>query len=220
MTARRGRRPPLVAVDGALLGELVGVLGRALVEGKRRPLGRLAAREGLAADEALAELAAFPAGACPAADPAVGLALARCRAGAGCPVEDECALVAGGRGPAGSRTAALVRGMVEGWILELPAAPVAVLADLLDPLRALLERSGRVGPDAPPRARTSIALVEMAVSRGGIAAATGPFLLATEAEQVAAHVPPGAGRGDRELAPVEAWLRHVASREAALVELP
>ena len=219
MTALRGRRPRLVAVDGALLAELTLVLGRALTEGKRRPLGRLAAREGVSADEALAELAAFPAGACAAADPAVGLAAGRCTAGAGCPVEDECALVAGGRGPSGSRTAALVRGMVEAWILGLPPAPVAGLAELLDPVRALLERSGRVGPDAPPRARTSVALLEMAVSRGGLAAATGPFLLAAEAEQVAAHVPPGSGRGDPALAPIEAWLRHVASREAALVEL-
>ncbi len=219
MRAGRNRRGRLVAVEGALFGELVEVLGRALVEGRRRPLARLAAREGVGAEEALAELSAFPAGACPAADPAVGLAVARCTAGRGCPVQGECSLVAGDRHPADSRTASLVRDLLGRWAAGRPASPVDTVAGLLPPVRGLLERSGRAGPGAPPRARTSLALLEMAISRGGIAGATGPFLLAGEAEQMAAHVPPGAGRGDPSLAPVEAWLRRVVSGEDALVEL-
>jgi len=214
-----GRRGGLVAIEGGLLDELLEVLARALVEGKRRPLGRLAAREGVAGEEALAELAAFPAGACPAADDAVGLAAGRCAAGEGCPVEEECALVAGGRRPGSSRTASLVRELLRRRAIDL-APPVASLRELLPPVRALVERSGRAGPEAPPRARTSIALLEMAVAREGIVGVTGPFLRAGEAEQVAAHVPPGSGRGDPDLAPVEAFLRLVACREAAIVEFP
>jgi hypothetical protein len=36
---------------------------------------------------------------------------------------------------------------------------------------------------------------------------------------VAAHVPPASGRGDRDLARVEAWLRRATAHDAALVEL-
>jgi len=213
----------LQAVDGARWRELLAALDAALAKGRRRELSQLAACADVAADEALRELAAFPARSCSAVEAGVGLARARCRARAGCPVSEECPLVAR-RGPEGLASSApgrLVAALARKWRRDdQPAPPVSGLAELAERVPALLERSGRVPPGSPPRARTSIAVLDLALGRGGPFGATGPFLGAAEVEQVAAFVPPGSGRGAAGLAETEAWLRWAASAEVALVELP
>jgi hypothetical protein len=211
----------LVPVDGRLLDELLTVLDEAFAEGNRRALGRLAAREGLAADDAVEEVGAFPRGACSALEPGFGLRPSLCTAGRGCPVEEECPFVRG-EGPARipqAATAQLFRELTGRWRRSLPPAPVAGLGALVRPLSRLLERSGRVDADSPPRARTSLALIEMAVRRGGPLGAVTALLTAGELEQVAAFVPPGAGRGDPPLHEVEMWLRQATLAEAGLVEV-
>jgi len=210
------------AVDGALWQELMTVLDDALSGERRRALVRLAEREETAGDEAARELAAFPARSCEALAPGVGLAPERCTAGRGCPVADECPLVRDGGAGAIRRSALaqLVAALVERWRRPLVAAPFPSLAELPALVEQLLARSGRIGPDSAPRSRTATTVLDVAIHRGGPLGATGPFLLALELEQVAAFVPPGAGRGDGRLGPVEAWLRRAVAGEVALLDQP
>lgn len=211
----------LAAVDGALWGELLTVLDAALQDGRRRPLLRLADREETPAEEAARELAPFPGSSCAALEYGVGLAPAHCIAGRGCPVEDECPLVHGEGAPGIGRSALgqLVATLAGRWRRPLAPAPATALADLAPFLEQLLARSGRTGPDSPPRSRTSVAVLDLALRRGGPLGATGPFLTSAELEQVAAFLPPGSGRGDPRLAPVEAWIRRAVCAEVALVDL-
>ncbi len=215
----------VVGVDRQLWGELLAVLAEALRENSRRPLARLADREGVTPDEALRDLAALPVRSCSAVDPSPNgtLRVASCTAGRGCPVEDECPLV---RGAAAGRASIVTSGpaqlvgvLVRRWIRPLPDAPFATLAEFGPLVDRLLERSGRAGHDAAPRARTAHAVIDVSLHRGGPFGATGPYLTAAELEQVAAFVPPGSGRGDALLHPAEAWLRRAVSAEVALVDL-
>jgi hypothetical protein len=207
-------------VDGALWQELLAVLDGALHDGRRRALVRLAEREQISAEEAGLELAAFPARSCAALERGVGLTPARCVADQGCPVREECPFVQG-QGPAAigrSALAHLVGALAHRWRKPLPAAPFATLAELPALVRQLLERSGRIRTDSPPRARTALAVADLALRRGGPVGASGAFLTAAELEQVAAFLPPGSGRGDPRLAPVESWIRRAVSAEVALVD--
>jgi hypothetical protein len=104
------------------------------------------------------------------------------------------------------------------WRKSLPAAPFATLAELPLLMQQLLERSGRLHADSPPRVRTALTVVDLSLRRGGPVGATGPFLTGAELEQVAAFLPPGSGRGDARLGPVEAWIRRAVSAEVALVD--
>lgn len=208
-------------VEGAPWKELVDLLGAALAEGKRRGLLRFAAQQGLEEDEVRRELAAFPGGACAAVDPLFGISVGRCLAGSGCPVLDECPLVTSD--PAQMRRSAigsLVCRAVECWVPEeFPECPLLTLGAFRAPLERMLARCGLDIREGPPRARASLALVDLAVGRGGPPGVEGGFLSAEEAEQLAAFLPPGSGRGDPALAPVEAWLRRVATEEGAIVQL-
>lgn len=209
----------MIAVDRQLWQELLVVLDEAL-EGSRRPLARMAEREGVAPDEALRDLAALPARACAAVEKGSILRAAACRAGAGCPVEDECPLVRGGGRDAIQRSgpAHLVRVLVQRWTRPLPPAPFAGMPEFARMVDRLVQHSGRVGPNSPPRARTANAVLDLALRRGGPFAATGPFLTGPELEQVAAFVPPGSARGDALLVPPEAWLRRAVSAEVAVID--
>lgn len=209
----------IVAVDGALLSELLSIATQAL-RGKRRLLGRLAAREGIDSHDALEELGAFPDSACTALDDSAGLRPALCTAGRGCAVADECSLATSGdsRLIALSATASLVRRLALSWSRPFESSPVRSLSDLAYPVAQLLERSGCAGQDTPPRARTSLALIDMAARRGGPLGALDAFLTQQEVEQVAAFIPPGSGRGDDALLRIEGWLRRAATLEVALVE--
>jgi hypothetical protein len=217
--SRRG--PVAVPVAGAAWQALLDALDAALGDGRRQAVARLAEHEELDAGEALRELAAFPARRCGAREPRLGVDPARCTARAGCPVGDECPLARGGdpRAIARSHTARFVAALARRRTLAAPEGVALPFDALAGALAALLERSGRCGPGAPPRARTALAVAELARRRGGPFGATGPFLAPAELEQVAAHVPPGSGRGDRELERVEAWLRRATAHDAALVEL-
>lgn len=129
----------------------------------------------------------------------------------------ELATLPAGAAAAGPAVTALVRALAERWLRPLPAAPFVDLAGLAAPLEDLLERAGR--PGDPGRARTAPDVLRAALARGGPLGATGAYLTGPELEQVAAFVPPGSGRGDPRLAPVEAWIRRAVSHEAAVVEL-
>jgi hypothetical protein len=217
MTKARGPN----AVDRRLWEELLAALDEALHEQRRRPLARIAEREEQEADEALREVAAFPSRSCAALERGAGLRAESCLAGAGCVVEDECPLIHG-RGSAGIRGSALgllVAALVARWRRPLPPAPAHSLADLRPLVEMLLARSGRVTAESPPRARTALLVLDVAVRRGGPLGATGPFLTGQELEQVAAFVPPGSGAGDARLGPVEAWIRKAVAAEAALVDV-
>lgn len=216
------RAPVVVAVAGAPWQALLDAVDSAVVGGRRQAIARLAEQEEVDAGEALRELAAFPGRRCAAREPRLGVDPARCTARAGCPVGEECPLARGGdpRAIARSHAARFVAALARRRALPAPERVGLGFDALVEALVALLERSGRCGPGAPPRARTALAVVELARRRGGPFGATGPFLAVDELDQVAAHVPPGSGRGDRELALVEAWLRRAAAHEAALVELP
>ena len=213
--------PVTVAVAGASWQALLEALDAAVIEGRRQAIARLAEQEELDAGEALRELAAFPAPRCAAREPRIGVAPARCTAGTGCPVAEECPFAR--RGDPGaiprSHTARFIAALARRRVVPASEATALSFDALGEALAALLDRSGRCGPDAPPRARTALAVADLARRRGGPFGATGPFLAAAELEQVAAHVPPGSGRGDRDLAPVEAWLRRATAHDAALVEL-
>ncbi len=210
------------AVDGAAWQELLTVLDDALHGGRRRALLRLAEREETAAEEAARELAAFPGRSCAALERGVGLAPGRCLAGRGCPVEIECPFVRGSDARAIARSAlsSLVAALVVRWRRPLPSAPVASLDEFPPLIERLLLQSARIEPGSPRRVRTSLAVVDVAIRRGGPLGATGPFLTSGELEQVAAFVPPGSGRADQQLAPAEAWIRRAVCAEVALVDLP
>jgi hypothetical protein len=215
------RDPVTAAVAGAPWQALLHALDAAVGNGRRQAIARLAAEKEIDAGEALRELAAFPAGRCAAREPRLGVVPARCTAGAGCPVAESCPLARGGNPGAivRSHTARFVAALARRCALPAPEAVALPFDALGEALAALLERSGRCGPDAPPRARTALVVADLARRRGGPLGATGPFLAVAELEQVAAHVPPGSGRGDRDLARVEAWLRRATAHDAALVEL-
>lgn len=207
------------AVDGQLWQELLAALDAAVCDGSRRPLGRLAEREGLPVHDALQELEAFPARSCAALERGAALRPVACTANRGCPVARECPLVRGGAaGIAASAVASFVGTCAERWTKALPPAPFRDLEELLPAVERLLERSGRTGPDTPPRARTARSVVAVAIRRGGPVGATGPFLSLAELEQVAAFTPPGSGRGDPALGPVETFLRRAVCAEVALVD--
>ncbi|UCF66633.1 MAG: hypothetical protein JSV80_12685 [Acidobacteriota bacterium] len=212
--------PELVPIDGAVWSEMLDALTKAIGGGRKRRLLRLAEREHLEVDDAARELAAFPAAACVALHESIGLSPSRCLAGRGCRVEDECSLVSlGHRSVAGSALAGLVRALVRRRRRSLPAAPLPTLSHWARPIRELLERSGTFGADAPPPACVPLALIDRALQRGGPLAATGAFLTKAEMEQLAAFVPPGSGRGDDALSPIEGWLRRAVLEEVALVEM-
>ena len=215
------RAPVTVAVAGAAWQALLDALDAAVGDGRRQAIVRLAEQEETDAGEALRELAAFPGRRCAAREPRLGIGPARCTAGTGCPVAEACPLARGGdpAAIARSHTARFVAALARRRALPAPERVEFGFDALAEALASLLERSGRCGPGAPPRARTALAVVDLARRRGGPFGATGPFLAAAELEQVAAHVPPGSGRGDRDLALVEAWLRRATALDAALVEL-
>ncbi len=214
------RSPVTLPVAGAPWQALLEALDAAVSGGQRRRVARLAEQAELDAGEALRELAAFPARSCAAREPQVGVNPDRCSAGTDCPVAGECPLACGGSpgAIARSHTARFVATLADRAVLSAPEGVALPFVALETALSALVERSGRAAA-APPRARTGLAVTALARRRGGPFGATGPFLVAAELEQVAAHVPPGSGRGDRELALVEAWLRRATAYDAALVEL-
>ena len=215
-----GEAGGLLALEGRLLDELLEVLGDA-ADGRRRILARLAAREGLDAGSALEELGALPVAQCSARDDEAVLRPADCTAGGGCIVDSECPLVheGGAQAIARSATASLLRAFVRHWARERPPAPVEHLADLERPIAAMLAASARVGEEAPPRARTSLMVLALAARRGGPFGAFRAYLRQGEFERLAAHLPPGSGRGMPELRSVEAWIRRLTLLECALVEL-
>jgi hypothetical protein len=214
------RRSRVVTIEGPVWDGLLVALADAVTRGDQRELAERLG--GLETEETpLQDLSALPVRSCSAVDEEAVLSVSRCTAGRGCPVQDECPLVRDEPGDMGRSdlSRALARA-VDAAGQPVPATVAAELARLREGVEQLLRASGRVGPDSPPRARTSIAVLDMAVRRGGVAAATGPFLRAGELEQVAAFVPPGSGRADTALAELEAWLRRTVCDENALVELP
>lgn len=214
------RRPSLVAIEGCAFDEALEVLAGALIDGRRRGLLRLAAREDLEEDELRRELVAFSGLACPAFEAGVGLVASRCH-GDACPLIGECPLVR--EGPEDLHRSAigrLIATLVDRWRRPgIEPCPCPGFDSLAPALESMLEGAGIHAATAPPRARTSLALVDLARQRGVLPGPVGPFLRAGEFEQLAAFVPPGSTRDNPGLAPVEAWLRRVAAEEAAVVEL-
>ncbi|MDQ7007759.1 MAG: hypothetical protein Q9Q40_11040 [Acidobacteriota bacterium] len=209
----------LVAIDGCAFDELLEGLAGAFVDGRRRVLLRLAGREGFEEEELRRELVAFSGLECPAREPDVGLVVSRCR-GAACALFGECPLVREGPGDLHDcATGRLVASLVERWRRNVDPCPCPGFDDLASAVESMLEGVGIHAASAPPRARTSLALVDLARQRGSLPGLAGPFLRVGEFEQLAAFMPPGATRDHPGLAPVEAWLRRVASEEAAVVEL-
>jgi hypothetical protein len=209
----------IVAIEGALFAELVKVLDGAL-RGKRRALARLAAREGVEPGNALEELGAFPSSSCAALEEGAGLRPALCTAGVTCPVADECPLVdeSGAESLGSSDLASLVASLLRCGLRPMPPCPLEELGAFRAPIEELLARSPRVAADGPPRARTSLTLLDLAGRRGGLVGAAKVFLAPGEVESVAAFVPPGSSRGEPRLVAVESWLRRAAIAEVALVE--
>lgn len=213
MTARS---PRLSAVEGRVWNDLLEALITALARGRPRPLRRLIEDAGLQAVLVERELAAFPGGACAARSDLLGLDMGRCLAGKGCPVEKECPFPGSG---VGSHLGRALSSLARGGIVPLVcSSPLNTLSDLRRDLAELLLDHPRLAGAAGPRARTSLALLDRALARGGPLGATGPFLPAPELEQIAAFLPPGSGRRKPEKAAAEAWLRRVASAGAAVVE--
>jgi hypothetical protein len=210
----------LVIVDGQAWDSLLSTLADAVSKGETRGLReRLAGLE--AAEEALQDLAALPVRACSAVDGEGLLRPGSCTAGHGCPVEPECPLVRSDPAEMGSSALGLaVTAAIESAGTAAENAPVDGLDRLRGGIEALLRASRRMGPESPPRARTSLTVLDMALGRGGVVGVTGPYLTAAELERVAAFVPPGSGQGEPELAEVEAWLRKTVCRESALLEIP
>jgi hypothetical protein len=210
----------LVAVEGQAWDGLLSVLADAVQRGDTRGLGqRLAGLD--AGEEALQDLAALPVRACSAIGGEGLLRAGNCSAGRGCPVQEECPLVRGdpsemGRSALGRALGAAVDA------LRRPGEdpPVADLEELRGWVEQLLRASGRVAPDSPPRARTSVTVLDMSLGRGGVAGVTGSYLRSGELEQVAAFVPPGSGQQEEGLAEIEAWLRRSVCLESALLEIP
>jgi hypothetical protein len=213
------RRSRVVVIEGPVWDGLIAALSDAVTRGDQRELAdRL---DGLETEGTpLQELSALPVRSCSAVDEETVLSVDRCTAGRGCPVQDECPLVRDEPDDMGRSDLSRALGRaVDAAGRPVPAAVADELARLRGGVERLLRASGRVGADSPPRARTSIAVLDMALRRGGVAAATGPFLRAGELEQVAAFVPPGSGRADAALADLEAWLRRTVCDESALVEI-
>lgn len=212
----------ILGLAGGLFEEWIKALEEAVQRRGSRLLSRLARREGVAAEEALREISAFPSRDCSAWVEGAILASARCSAGKGCPVEMKCPWALEG-GAAAIRRCRLGQ-FIEQFLLRkkqtLPAPPFSGLAALIPEARALLERSGKAGPKSPERVRTAPAVLEKVVLRGGILGVTGPFLTLAELELVAAFIPPGSGRGDPHLAEVEGWIRRAVSQQLAVVEFP
>ncbi len=214
------KRPSgLFAIDGGHVDELLAALDAALGSGARRDLVRLAERNELQADDALRELDAFPSRECSALSSGLGLSMSRCTAGSGCPVADECPLVHGGTPDriGQSALAALVMSLLERWRKSYPAAPVQDLSAMREVVSLMLDRRGINAASAPPRARTSLAILDLAIGRGGPVGAVSAVVTAAEVEQIAAFLPPSSGRGESTLTAAEAWLRLDAAAEAALV---
>lgn len=210
-------RLQLALLDGSQWDGILDALREAVVRGDSRRLGEQLATAS-AGERALQDLAALPVRACSALDEDVVLSPIRCSAGRGCPVEEECPLVRGAPDEmSSSALAEALRGVVRDGVETVDAAVAADMAQLRERIDRLLRASDKVGPESPPRARTSLAVIDMSLRRGGVAGATGPFLRARELEQVAAFVPPGSGRGEEGLAAIEAWLRRAACRERALL---
>lgn len=210
----------LAVVEGTEWQALVDGLRAGIERGEHRALGRQLKAMGVDEPGALQDLAALPVRACSAVDEDAVLSMERCTAGRGCPVQGECPLVRST--PDDMACSALARGLraaIERCEIADVSAPVETLDELGRAIERLLEASGRVSPDSPPRARTSLAVLDMARRRGGVAGVTGPFLTASELEQVAAFVPPSSGATEPDLAGVEGWLRQVVCFERALAEV-
>lgn len=209
----------LFAIDGGHADELLAALDAALARGSRRDLVRLAERNEVDAADALRELDAFPVRACSALSSGLGLAVSRCSAGSGCSVADECPLVRGGTPEriGQSALASLVVALLTRWRKAYPAAPVNNLVAMRAAVDSMLSRSGVIAASSPPRARTSLAILDLAIGRGGPIGAVSAVVTAAEVEQIAAFLPPSSGRGDSALLAAEAWLRLDAAAEAALV---
>lgn len=202
-------------VDGAQWRGVLDALRTAVLQGRSRALLRLLEEASAPGEEAQRELAAFPRNSCAALSEETGLSPERCRAGRGCPVEKECPFP--GRLAASSlgRSVAL---LAHRGVLPLSPGPEKTVSGLRGDLARLLDDHPLLRDNPPPRSRASLAILDLALTRGGLLGATGPFLTAQEMEHVAAFLPPGSGRIKPDLAPVEAWVRRAASAEAALVE--
>ena len=213
------RREGLWPVHGGVLDELLAALDAGLGGRTPRALSRLAKQVEFDAAAALQELDAFPARTCAAIESGLGLVASRCRAGSGCTVADECPLVRGG-GPeriAESALAQLAMVVLERATGAVPAAPVTAWADLRRAVCELLERSGALRADAPPRASIPLVLLDRAAGRGDTLGIVSALLSAEELSRIAAFVPPGSGRDHATLAAVEAWLRYCATAEFGLL---
>ena len=213
-----GKRARVLVIDGPVWDGLLDALSDAVLKGDHRELSdRLG---GLSIEGApLQDLSALPVRSCSAVEAEAVISAARCTAGRGCPVQEECPLVRDA--PADMERSDLSRALARAVAASGRPAPAGLapgMTRLREGVDRLLQASGRVGAESPPRARTSLAVLDMAVRRGGVAAATGAFLRSRELEQVAAFVPPGSGREEPELAALEAWLRETVCGESALVE--
>jgi hypothetical protein len=209
----------LLVIPGPAWDELLEALSAAVVKGDQRKLAERLDPLAVGGTP-LQDLAALPVRSCSAVDEETVLSVLRCTAGRGCPVQEECPLVRSEpEDMARSDLARALTAAVEASGHPAASGGGARLEGLRDGVERLLQASGRVGSESPPRARTSIAVLDMAVRRGGVAGATGPFLRARELEQVAAFVPPGSGRGHDELSRIEAWLRETVCGGNGLVEV-
>ncbi|MCE5247290.1 hypothetical protein LLG88_10275 [bacterium] len=207
------RRSSLALAPRAGFDELLAACAEAPGRRRRRALARLSDDAALV-EAAVAELAEWPAARCAAVDEACGVVSGRCGAGGACAVEEVCPLAAEGT-LGGGAAARLIGAAAARLRIEAPAAPCARLEELRSLVERLLARDGR----AAARRGEALAALDLALARGGLFGATGPFLRGAEMERVAAFTPPGCGRGDALLAPVEAWIRRAAIMDAALVEL-
>ncbi len=210
----------IATLSGTAWEELLEALRGALTRGGRRALSRLARSAELEADDALRELAALPAQGCQAVQAEIGVAPAHCSLSRGCEFAGECPLLQ--RRAANINASALgrlVEGLGRSYRISYGSAPVGHLAAFRGPLKAMLEARGLCDVAAPPRARSSLVLLDLALERGGPIGLPGPFLSATELEQLAAFIPPGSGISASD-AVLEAWIRQGVCRECALLEWP
>ena len=211
MSGARGANLALAPRSG--FDDLLSACAEALGRRRRRALARLSDDAALV-EAAVAELAEWPGARCGAADEACGVVSGRCGAGGACAAAAVCPLLEGGA-LGGGAAARLIGEAAARLRIDAPAAPCARLEELRTLVERLLARDGR----AAARGGEALAAFDLALARGGLFGATGPFLRGAEMERVAAFVPPGCGRGDALLAPVEAWIRRAAILDAALVEL-
>lgn len=202
--------------EGARVEAVLEALIAALHNGRSGPLDRLAKQAGLDFSEARRAIQAFPRRECAALREQIALALDGCTAQTGCQVATACPLVTHGQAASLTRSAVAImaRDLIGGSEKSFPAAPLESLEQMRG---AVLEMLRLLPTDAPPRARTSLVILDLAIARGAPLGVAASFLRSSEVEQVAAFLPPDSSSEFEHYRQFEGWLRLAASSEAAIV---